>query len=160
MFTKLGIQGEVDPLFVQQAIFSGNLWGLKWKDPGIFDDNETSIEVRDETVAFLDMWDSIEHAYKQLSTAEKARVKAEHFGEDPQFPGFDGNHESEYSGVASFLTGELERFSDIGKRAGNNSGRPMVPGYRRMFEVFAKIRPTLTAGPMQADQIIEVLKAR
>jgi hypothetical protein len=52
------------------------------------------------------MWYFIESAYSKLSKKEKDRVEKEAypFGKPVTFPGFDGNNESDYLGVARYLT--------------------------------------------------------
>jgi translation initiation factor 2 gamma subunit (eIF-2gamma) len=55
LYEKLGIKDEIDPKFVQAAIFSGNVWGLKWKYPGLFDIDETESAVVTEVVDILNI---------------------------------------------------------------------------------------------------------
>jgi hypothetical protein len=76
-----------------QAIFEGNLWALKWKYPGIFENSEPSQEVITEVLRILEMWDAIEGSHEDLTPEDRARVEteADPFG-DARFAGFDGNH--------------------------------------------------------------------
>jgi len=39
IYKALKIDGEIDPQFVQNAIFTDNSWGLEWKYTGLFGDN-------------------------------------------------------------------------------------------------------------------------
>lgn len=95
-----------------------------------------------EVSEILDMWSTIERAYKKLTTAEKDQVEAEAgpLGRGVRFPGFDGNAESEHHEIACCLiekTGRFERFQ--GRKL--DSRMPALDGYRRMLRVFAPMRP-------------------
>jgi len=160
IYQHIGIENEIDPKFVQSAICSGNTWGLEWKYPGIFHDSETSPEIVTEVVNYLDMWTFIEISYERLTQEEKNRVEieAEPFGKHVKFPGFDGNNESEYLGVARFLIDDLERFTDF-KGRDLNSHCPLVEAYRRMYSLFHQMQASLHNG-MDVVQIVELLKAK
>ena len=159
----LGIRGEIDPKFVESAISSDNTWGIRWKYSGIpFAPAENPAVVK-EVVDFLDMWSFIEEAYEALDGEERKKVEAEAepFGVNPQFPGFDGNHESDYLNVARFLTVDLNRFQRFSDRADLNSHSPSVPVYRRMFAVFNPMRSTFSGRPvLSVDQLIRILRER
>ncbi|TOL43317.1 hypothetical protein CGH98_23025, partial [Vibrio parahaemolyticus] len=75
------------------------------------------------------MWSFIEHSYAQLSDEEKVHLEeaAKPFGKDPKFPGFDGNNESSYMGIASFIVNDLERFEEF-KGRNFNSHCPSLDG--------------------------------
>ena len=162
LYKKLGVKGEVDPDFVQSAIFSGNLWGLEWEYSGLFDDGPETPAVVREVCDFLDMWDCLELSWAKLSDTEKAEVakNTEPFGIDVKFPGFDGNHEGEHMNVARFLTEKLGRFSSFKGRADLNAHTHTLSTHRRMYEVFEKLRPSLSTGIMNTAQITELLQAR
>jgi uncharacterized protein YfbU (UPF0304 family) len=72
-------------------------------------------------------------------------VDAKPFGKDPQFRGFDGNNESEYMSVASFLINDLERFEEFKGRS-MNSHMPSIETYRRMLSAFEPMRRNLMSG--------------
>jgi len=159
LYERLGIEGEIDPEFIKSAIFSQNLWGIPWKYTGIpFEDQETPPIVK-EVVDILDMWSFIEHAYQELSEEDKKTLadNVQIFGEKPRFQGFDGNNESEYMNVASFLINELERFQDFKGRS-LNAHMPTLDMHRRMLAVFEPIRKTLVSGPMSLEQLTAVLR--
>jgi len=156
----LEIEGGVDPKFVQSAIDSGNLWGLKRKYPGIFDIEETPESVVSEVGNYLDMWAFLEEGYESLSDPDREKVatEAEPFGTDVKFRGFDGNNETTHMGVARFLINDLGRFSRFAERD-LNSHAPSIDGYQRMHLVFEPIRRTLTNRKLGADEIIQILQA-
>jgi uncharacterized protein YfbU (UPF0304 family) len=157
----LKIQNGIEPEFVKGAIYSGNTWGLEWRYPGIFDVSETKKAVRDQTLNFLDMWSLLESGYENLYPSEKERVNkdAGPFAGPVLFRGFDGNHEGEYLNVARFLIERLDRYSQFKKRNLNSHGS-LVEAYTRMYEIFEPLRnATLGNRGLNADQIIEILKA-
>jgi uncharacterized protein len=160
IYEKLGIKGEVDAKFVQSAIYSGNLWGLQWHYPGIFDVEDHDREVVSEVANILDMWWSIESAYAKFTKAEREKVAASDtpFAKNVKFPGFDGNNEGEYLSVARFLVDDLERFTHF-KGRDLNSHMPSLGVYRRMFEVFDPMRRELALRTLGPDDIIELLRA-
>ena len=96
-----------------------------------------------------------------MSKKDKDRVAAEAdpFGTRVVFPGFDGNDEGEYLGIARFLINEMERFSEFTGRD-LNSHRPLVDAYRRMIKVFEPISNNLIGQELSASQIIDILKAK
>jgi len=161
MYEKQNIDGDnTDPKFIQEAIFSGNTWGIPWKYCGIpFEDNKTPDEVT-EVVDILDMWYFIEESYATLSDEDKGVVEkeAKPFGKDPKFKGFDGNNEPQI-GIARFLIEQLNRFTNF-KNRDLNSHMPSIDTYRRMFSVFEPMRQTLTGNLLTADQLIEILNAK
>jgi uncharacterized protein len=163
LYEKLGIKGEIDPKFIQEAIWSGNLWGLKWKYTGIVDSSETSRETVSEVCDILDMWWLMESAYKDLSKEDKKRIAHEvgPLGKSVRFLGFDGNNETEHMGAARFLIERLDRFTHFKDRIGDmNSHMPTLEIYGRMMEVYKTIRPTLGDRRMGADDIIALLKTK
>ena len=159
LYEQLSIEGEIEPEFIKSAIYRQNLWGIPWKYSGIpFEDQETPAIVT-EVIDILDMWSLIEHAYRELSAEEKKKLEedAQPFGENPRFPGFDGNNESEYMNVASFLINDLDRFQEFKGRS-LNAHMPTLEIYRRMLSAFEPIRKTLKSGPMSLEQLTLVLK--
>lgn len=161
LYTKLSIKGEIDPEFLQSAIYSQNLWGIQWKYPSIsFEDQETP-QIVNDVVDILDMWSFIERAYQNLSDDDRNKLEkeADPFGKDPRFPGFDGNNESEHMSIASFLINELGRFQ-VFKDRDLNSHMPTLETSRRMLSVFKKIRVTLSDGPMTLQQLTLVLSEK
>jgi uncharacterized protein YfbU (UPF0304 family) len=157
----LQIKNGVDTKLVQSAIYSGNLWGLKWQLTGVFHDHEAAPEVIEEVVNVLDMWSFIESSYSRFSSDDKRMIEqeAKPFGQYVQFTGFDGNGEAEYISVARFLVDDLERFSSFKGRE-LNSHLPSLDAHRRMLGVFNRLRPTLTSGLLTATQVVELLKEK
>ena len=161
LYEKLGVDGEIDPGFVREAIYSGNLWGLKWEHSGIFDIEDKSQEVVEEVVDILDMWTFMERAYDKFTPEERARLEkeAKPFGDDVKFKGFDGNNECEHRSVALFLINRLDRFGEF-KGQDLNSHYPSIEIYRRMLTAFHPIRRQLSTRSMNADDVIVLMNAR
>lgn len=158
MYDKLGVDGEIDPDFIRSAIYSDNLWGIRWKYTGIPFEEQNDPQIVKEVIDILDMWSFIEHGYEHLSEEEKAYVEkqAAPFGKDPKFTGFDGNNESEYMGTAHFIVDDLDRFESF-KGRDFNSHCPSIDAHRRMLAVFEPIRKTLISKPLSAENIVEIL---
>jgi uncharacterized protein len=155
---RLNIENGVDTKLVRSAIYSGNLWALKWELPGILHGSEAKDEVLMETGDILEMWSFIENSYGGLSPKDKIRIETEAppLGTHVRFTGFDGNNEAEYINVASFLVDELERFPAF-KGRDLDSHMPSLDAHRRMLAVFKSFR---TSSDLTATEIIKILKAR
>jgi uncharacterized protein YfbU (UPF0304 family) len=102
-------------------------------------------------------------AFEKLGKADHKRLATEAapFGEHVQFPGFDGNNESEHLGIARFLINDLDRFSRF--REGHrdlNSHFPALEGYGRMLQVFEPIRKTLVGRGLSVDELVSILNSR
>ena len=157
----LKIKGEVDPAFIKEAIFSGNLWALGWELPSIFQNRVISEEVVTEVVDYLDMWQRVEESYEVLSAQNKMWLEKEAapFGK-PSFNGFDGNNEGEYISAARFLVERMDRFPRFKKRD-LNSHYPSIATHRRMYAVFDPLlRSEILNNDMTPQQLATVLKAR
>tara|TARA_R110002167_G_scaffold215893_2_gene420753 strand:+ start:1130 stop:1690 length:561 start_codon:yes stop_codon:yes gene_type:complete len=164
IYQKLGVDGEIDPKFIQSAINSDNLWGIDWKYSGIprsGSQNDTPPIVT-KVVDILDMWSFIEDSYKELSTEDKAALSAEigPLGDNPSFQGFDGNNESEYLSVLSFLVTDLDRFSSFKGRENLNSHSQTIELYDRMLSVFLPMRKSLCDVLLHVEQLSQILSAR
>ncbi len=159
LYEKLGVNGEIEPDFIKSAIFSDQLWGIKWKYSGIPFEESEDPEIVKEVVDILDMWSFIERAYSQLNEEQKTKLEADvpYFGQDPKFVGFDGNNESEYMGTAMFLVNELERFQEFSGRSFNCHSQS-IDGYLRMLSAFEPIRKTLSNKPLNLEQLTTILK--
>ena len=161
LYEQFDIEGEINPEFIKSAIFSQNLWGIPWKYSGIpFESQETPPVVK-EVLDILDMWSFIEYAYKELSEEDRQQLEedAQPFGRNPRFQGFDGNNESEYMNIASFLINDLERFQEF-KGRGLNAHMPTLETHHRMLSVFEKIRNSLISGPMSLAQLTTLLREK
>ena len=64
----LNVKGAVDPDFVSSAISSGNIKELAWEMQGIFGEKDKPAAEVDQ---ILDMWSTVERAYKRLTAEEK-----------------------------------------------------------------------------------------
>ena len=104
--------------------------------------------------------DFFEHGYSELTEEEKTQLKedAKPFGKDPKFQGFDGNNESEYMSVASFIINDLERFEKF-KERGLNSHTPSLDIHNRMLAVFEPIRSNLVMRGLSLRDLTEILNA-
>ena len=151
--------GEIDSDFVAEAIWGGHYWALDWQYTGLFHDHFDRREAVNEVFNTLDMWFFIENAYRKLSAADKKRLatEVEYGGTDPKFLGFDGNNETEYMSIASFLVEKMGRFSYF-KGRDFNSHMPMVGRYSRMSARFEAMRPDLAGRELNVAEVIELLK--
>ncbi|MGK9234757.1 YfbU family protein [Inquilinus limosus] len=161
IYKHLKVDGDIDPNFVQNAIYGGHYWGLEWKYEGILHGHEDKKEHVKEVVDILDMWSFLESSYSALSAEDKKRVETEAapFGVDVKFLGFDGNNEHEHMAIAHFLINDLDRFSSF-ERRGLNSHMRTLDMYRRMYSIFEPIRSSLHSRNLNANEIIEILKAK
>ena len=162
MYKHLKIDSDIDPSFVEEVLYGGHYWGLKWQYPGIFDVEADRIETVHEVVDVLNVWWFLEQSYARLSEKDKDRVKkeAEPFGDHVVFRGFDGNEEIEYLNIAQFLIDKLNRFVDFRGRD-LNSHMPSLDWHRRMVRAFKPIRPHLGGGNLlSAVHIIKILNAQ
>ena len=161
LYKHLKIDGDLDPLFVEEALHSGHYWALRWQYPGLFDREADSIETVHEVVDVLSMWRSLEQAYAGLSEKDKDRVKqeAEPFGDDVVFRGFDGNEETEYLIIARFMIDKLKQFTHFGGRD-LNSHMLSIERHRRMVRAFKPIRSSLSGDLPSAGHIIKILNAQ
>lgn len=155
-------KSEVNVKFLQEALYGGHFWALRWDMSGIFHRHADSPEVVKEVVDILDMWDFIEGSYEKLDAQQKAQLEkdVEIFGTDPKFSGFDGNNETEHMGVARFLIDDMRRFSRFKGRELNSHMPTSRESYRRMLDVFLPMRTTLHGGQMSAFQLTAVLSER
>ena len=155
------IDGNIDPLFVEDALLGGHYWGLKWQLSGIFHGHEYNEATVQEVGNILEVWWFLEESYAKLSKKDKDRVQkeAEPFGERVIFPGFDGNYESGHLHIADFLINKLDRFVKF-KGRDLNSHAPLINGYRRMMRIFEPVRPLMIGGNfLNAESIIAILNA-
>jgi uncharacterized protein YfbU (UPF0304 family) len=150
---------EIEPKFVQETIWGGHYWGLKWKYSGLFHDHEDSDKSVGEVADILEVWSFIELSFGRLSKADQDRVKKEAYPWSAIFIGFDGNNEGEHLGIARYLTEQLDRFSEFKGRE-LNSHSPRLDGYRRMLPMWEKVRSSIPYSDLSADQLIELLEAQ
>jgi len=156
----LKIEGGTNTKLIQEAIFSGNLWGLDLGLPRVFHDTETPPEVVGETGYILAMWDRLEQSFDNLAPSDKEWLAkhAEPFGRNVRFPGFDGNDEASYINAARFLIDSLERFQHF-KGRDLNAHMPTLAAHRRMLSIFDPILQQVLHRDLNAAQIAEVVAA-
>lgn len=152
---------EIDTKLIKEAIFSGNLWGLKRGLPGVFHGEETPDNIVTETENILAMWERLEQSFAGLKKIEKeslAKNAALSFGGKVRFPGFDGNNESSYISVADFLVKSLNSFRHF-KARDFNAHMPTLDEHRRMLAVYEPILQQVSNKDFSTAQIAEVLAA-
>ena len=157
----LKVDSPIDPGFIENALYSGHHWALERQYPGIFDTSPVSNVTVQEVMDVLELWQFLEQSYANLPEGNRTQLeeKASVSRHDVEFPGFDGNHETEHFAVATFLTTKLGLFAQLQHRD-LNSHMPVLAGYRRMLRAFSSIKQGLRMGDfLTPDQIIELLKA-
>jgi len=125
-----------------------------WIAPHILERTMSEVECK-EVLDILDMFSALERSYRQM--AEKPAGVEEH---DVQFHGFDGNHETDQLGYASFLIekeGKWQELADHGDHL--NSHAPFLDWYRRMLRVWQE-RPTKQRFELSSDEIRRIVAAR
>ena len=163
LIKKLGVEVDTNVDLIQKIIFGGHYWALGEELPGIFHghaDNQSRVRF---VVDVLDMWMFLEEAFEALDNSDKELLakKADPFGKHVHFPGFDGNYEAEYLGIARFLIEELKRFSRFRDNHRDlNSHHPTLKTYDSMFRTFEPIRKTLIGRRMNAAELAVVLNTR
>lgn len=157
LYDKLGVDDGIDPDFIRSAIFSDNTWGIPWKYAGIPFKGQETPEIVNKVLDILDMWSTLERSYADLSEDSKSFVEKE-AGPFPKFLGFDGNEESEYMGIASFLVNDLDRFEEF-KGQNFNSHCPSIDSYQRMLEVFKPFLKIPNFQLLSKQNIVNILKA-
>lgn len=158
----LRVKGETDVRFVKKVLYGGHYWAFGWEMPGLFHGHADKQERVRFVVDVLDMWMFIEEAMMKFSAKEKKRVEteAEPFGKYVHYFGFDGNNESEYLSIASFLIEDMGRFSIFKDRGHVNSHHPTLDTYGRMLSVFLPLRTTLVGRNLSPEEVITLMKAR
>ncbi|QJQ93930.1 MULTISPECIES: YfbU family protein [Halomonadaceae] len=158
-----GVSHDIDPAFVKKALYGGHDWALAWEMSGVFGMYDIETPGHVSFVAdVLDMWEFIEESYEVLDPSDRDDLKRELSGSailPPKFPGFDGNNESEYMSVASFLVNDMGRFSESFRSRSLNSHYPAVDGYRRMLRVFDSVRERLGTRMLNRDELASILGA-
>jgi len=144
---------------VQSAISGGHYWALGWEMQHIFHGHADKQSRVTFVVDVLDMWSFMEEGFEALSPEDKARLaqEAKPFGEHVQFPGFDGNNESEHIGIARFLIDDLKKFSRFSKGHDLNSHCPTIERYSKMLRVFEPIRATLIGRRLSVNELVSIL---
>lgn len=157
--TQKGYEERQDISLIQEAIYGGHLWALDWELSGLMHSHTDKPEDVKFVVNILDMWTFIERAFDELSGPDKAKLEQEvpYIGKDPKFIGFDGNNETNYMGIASFLIHQMKRFTNFQSRD-LNSHMPTVQRYAKIYQAFEPIRAKLVGREMTLEEMVEVLK--
>lgn len=162
IYKALEIKNNLDPDVIEEAVSSDNTWAIGWKYQSLHDGSETPEHVK-LFVDTVDMYNILKYTYGYFTDDEKAEISAAvpHFGgiKHLEFPGFDGNNESEYLSVGYMLK---LMGSFVGTHLTKNSHMRSVEIYRRMLDVFLPARDgdwTHEAG-ISKESFIAVLKAR
>jgi uncharacterized protein len=157
-------QRELDFKFIDSVVSGDHIWALDWKYPGLQLRIETPQIVR-MVADILEMWNHIESSFAALNEVDKKRVEscAPYKGK-PEFPGFDGNHESALMTIAAILIHDLGRWPCFNKRD-LNSHWPSVDVYERELAAWqpmwrAKIKNSEPPYELTADELIAVLRER
>jgi uncharacterized protein YfbU (UPF0304 family) len=155
----LKMKGDTDTTLIQEAITSGNLWGLNIGLPGVFHGYETPKTVVEETASILQMWERLEESYNALSQEEKDKLadKPGMFGKTVTFLGFGENFESEYISAMKFYVNHLDSFQHFKGRTNLNAHIPTLDMYRRMLLVFEPILNQVLNLNFTSEQIAQVI---
>lgn len=158
----LKVAGEIDVDFVSDAITSGNTWALENRYTGIFHGEDASDSTVRKVHDVLSTWTTIERAVADLSEEDRARLEAEAqpFGKNPRFPGFDGNNESEYMSVASFMIEKMGFYPELAGRGHLNSHMPTLQSFERMKRAFDEAWTASHFGELTVDQLIKILNEK
>ena len=158
IYKKLEITDSYDPDIIARAMGSQDYWVLNWKYDIRDGEGENPPHVK-LVLDTLDMYQFLQDAYDQFDAEQREVVAAVGIGGTLEFPGFDGNNETDYSRAARYLVNDLDRFARLRGSVDTNSLGPSVPMYARMLEVFLPIRINVLGRRMTVGEVIEVLQA-
>jgi uncharacterized protein YfbU (UPF0304 family) len=102
-----------------------------------------------EVIEILDMYRRLRNSYAELPAGQQQGIRAR----DLDFPGFDGNNESEYLGLHEFFQSQ-DKWQEL---PAINSHIPTLETYRRML---AGYEPFKHNDRLTAAQIIQILAER
>jgi uncharacterized protein YfbU (UPF0304 family) len=156
IYKKLGIDGDIDPEFVLNTLYSGQHWGFEWKYDNLLRAEGADEKTVDETSDFLDMWYILETSFENLPKEDKERVQNGNIltRDGVKFPGFDLNNDPHF-GVARYLIEDMKRFDHFKDRY-LNSHSQNLGRHRRMYEKFDPIRAELHSRGLSADEILHI----
>jgi len=107
LFDHLEVNGEIDSSIVREAVISGNVWAIERKYPMLLSTEDVSKDVQKRVDAALSAYRNLSHSLRKLTSDESNELKTKHniktHEHAIQFPGYDGNNESEYLSVTSML---------------------------------------------------------
>ncbi|EBX7334627.1 hypothetical protein DS513_24410 [Salmonella enterica subsp. enterica serovar Sandiego] len=161
IFRTLDIKNSFDVDFIEEAVTTDSSWAIDWKYDSIRSGEETPPHVK-FVADTLEMFDILKNVYNDLSTSDKTDVSngVAYFDAATTltFPGFDGNNEHQYIGVASLLKmmGHFPN-QDITK----NSHSPKVEIYKRMLSVYLPAYNSWVENEgISKEKLIDILNAR
>ena len=147
-----GRQGEFDPAFIKSVVERGQFWALKFHYQGISSAEDVGWGIAREVIHIMDMWAYLEEAFEGLSKEDKDYVEKE-YGSRVEFPGFDGNSETEYFSTALFIAEDLPHRFDSFKGRDLNSHTQMLPEYKRMISRYKSKERSLSR-----DDLVDILR--
>lgn len=152
------IRGEIDPDFVLKATYNNDLWALQWKYSGLFESDDSPVEVQ-ETCDILNMYRLLRSSFEKLGRSDQVRVRKEAapHAEYIEYQGFDGNNDPHLH-IVSVLVKDLDRYTEIKSPDLNSHSSGTLPTYRNMLRRLEPMLEPYPHGGLTADQIIEVLK--
>lgn len=161
VFRTLGIKNSFDVDLIEEAVTTDSSWAIDWKYDSLRSGEETPQHVK-FVADTLEMYDILKNIYDDLSISDKTDVanEADHFNAATTliFPGFDGNNENEYMGVANLLK-MMGHFPD--QDITKNSHSPKVEVYKRMLSVFLPAYDSwIENRGISKEKFIEILNAR
>jgi uncharacterized protein len=157
IYKKLEIKHDIDPNVILAGVRGDNTWILRWEYGDMIDSSEDLPPNVKETCDILDMYRSIEPAFKRLSESEKERVKSNPSGAYATFQGFDGNNDDHY-GVLSDLVNVIGKYEERKGGVFKSHSPVSLPKYRKMLAVFHSMSDRYPDGGLTGDQIISILK--
>lgn len=151
---------EIDTKGIMDAMYGGHYWALKWDHEWLLNDYEDAPGTVSFVVDVLDMWSFIEEACEKFSDDERRQIADALGYSEPvfEFPGFDGNYETNYMGIVRHLVESMGRFARFKGRS-FNSHMPKVARYAVMTKMFEPMRRNLGRGRrLNVDEVIQLLK--
>ncbi|CAI2407488.1 Uncharacterised protein [Serratia liquefaciens] len=114
LFDHLGVDGEIDSSIVREAVDSGNTWAIERKYQ-FLSTEEVPKEVQKKVDSALTAYRNLSNSLRTLTPDESNELKDKHklkiHDKHIQFPGYDGNNESDYMSVA-FMLGKLGLYTE------------------------------------------------
>lgn len=137
IYEKIVGDGEIDHKLLRRALLGGHLWALEWIfGKGLEPEADIGVEVVDDVVNILDMFEVLERSQAAVETGDHATSGKP----EMNFGGFDEISEYRHVSVAQFLINEMGSFTCFKDRS-LTSEFPMLGGYRKMHLAFEAVRP-------------------
>lgn len=134
LYEHLDIKGDIDHNIVRNAISSGNLWAID-QEYHLSDDEDIPKKVHDEVNKTLFAYRCLSSSLRNLAPDDQIELQTKYDlkleNNFIQFPGYDGNNESEHHSVTQMLgtLGSYEEQSEIDK----NSHQENNQDYRNLI---------------------------